>query len=249
MVIVVLGLLAVLVGAMSQRLTGMGFALIVAPFMVLLFGPISGVMLVNLCGAVSAAIVCVQTYRHAEWRTAWRLMAFAAVGVVAGAWLGAVLDDGLMQIVIGILIIIAMSASLFTPWLRREIHRTLPVTGATGLTAGFMNAAAGVGGPAISVYAVLTRWEQKRFAATMQPVLIMMGISSLAFKLLFEADAWPQLPGPMWLGIALCIGAGQLIGERLARIVPVRVARILMITLAYAGGVAALIGGIVHVSG
>ena len=44
----VLMILTVFVGAMSQRLTGMGFALIASPFLVVLMGPIGGVTTANL---------------------------------------------------------------------------------------------------------------------------------------------------------------------------------------------------------
>lgn len=38
----------VLFGTMSQRITGMGFALFMAPFFALAFGPYEGVLLINI---------------------------------------------------------------------------------------------------------------------------------------------------------------------------------------------------------
>ena len=46
----VLVIAAVLIGSSMQRITGMGFALVAAPFLVLLLGPIDGVIVVNVCG-------------------------------------------------------------------------------------------------------------------------------------------------------------------------------------------------------
>lgn len=46
---------AVLVGALAQRATGMGFAMIAAPSRVIALGASSGVVLVQMCGVVVSA--------------------------------------------------------------------------------------------------------------------------------------------------------------------------------------------------
>ena len=42
---------AVFVGASTQRISGMGFALVASPFLVIVLGPHAGITLVNLLGA------------------------------------------------------------------------------------------------------------------------------------------------------------------------------------------------------
>ena len=54
-----------------------------------------------------------------------------------------------------------------------------------------MSAAAGAGGPAVSAYAVLTRWEQRKFAATLQPFLVVGTTSAVIFKAVFDHGSWP----------------------------------------------------------
>ena len=78
--VVVLILAAVFIGALAQRITGMGFGLVSGPFLVLLLDPVSGVLLVNLCGIVAAATVFARTWREVEWPVFWKL----AVGTVVG---------------------------------------------------------------------------------------------------------------------------------------------------------------------
>jgi uncharacterized membrane protein YfcA len=56
-------LAAVVLGAGMQRITGMGFALVATPFLVLLLGPVEGVVLVNLCGAVTAGAIIFRVAR------------------------------------------------------------------------------------------------------------------------------------------------------------------------------------------
>jgi uncharacterized membrane protein YfcA len=99
-----------------------------------------------------------------------------------------------------------------------------------------MSSAAGVGGPALSALALLTRWEQRSFAATIQPVFVAVSSSAVIMKLVFDHDAWPALAWPTWVLIFVALGSGQLLGEWLSRIVPVSGARAGMLVLAFLGG-------------
>lgn len=73
---------AVVMGAGMQRITGMGFALVAAPFLVLLLGPVEGVVLVNVCGAVTAGAIIVRVVRDIDWKRYAALTASAVLGIV-----------------------------------------------------------------------------------------------------------------------------------------------------------------------
>ena len=49
----------------------------------------------------------------------------------------------------------------------------------TGLLTGFTNAVAGVGGPPLTAYALISRWDPRPFAATIQPLFIVIGVAEL----------------------------------------------------------------------
>ena len=51
---------AVLLGAATQRLTGMGFALVSAPLLVAVLGPLTGVQLLQVFGIFGSALVLAQ---------------------------------------------------------------------------------------------------------------------------------------------------------------------------------------------
>ena len=51
---------AVLLGAATQRLTGMGFALVSAPLLVAVLGPLTGVQLLQVFGIFASALVLAQ---------------------------------------------------------------------------------------------------------------------------------------------------------------------------------------------
>lgn len=56
----------IFVAAAAQRIAGMGFALLLSPFMVLIFGPHSGILLVNLIAAISSSIMFSRVWRDVD---------------------------------------------------------------------------------------------------------------------------------------------------------------------------------------
>ena len=192
--------LSVLVGAMAQRITGMGFALIAAPALVILLGPFDGVVIVNLCAVLSSLLILPRVWRHIEWRRFGWLTVPALVGTVAGALLAVHVSAPLLQVGVGVLVIVALTVSLVVTRTSHVATRAPLRRIIAGAASGVMNAAAGVGGPALSVYAVATRWPQVAFAATAQPYFVVIGVASLVGKL--GATGWAAAraryrpPGP-----------------------------------------------------
>jgi uncharacterized membrane protein YfcA len=162
---------------------------------------------------------------------------------VPGALLAYLLPDAALEIGIGCLLVAALTTSL-------ALRRTTRVVDGPGVMAGFgfasgvMNAAAGIGGPSLSVYAVVSRWEQRAFAATLQPFFLTIGGASLLTKLLIAPSRWPDLGTAAWIGIVVTmlagIGAGTLLGPR----IPTRGARAAVVVLAFAGAVTAIVKGV-----
>jgi len=226
-------LAAVVVGGVSQRVTGMGFALVTAPFLVLLLGPVGGVLVVNVCAAMTSSLILLRVRRDVAWRRFAVLGASAVVGIAPGAVLAQAAPSAWLELVVGVLVLLALAASLLA-------RRAPVVTGAvpavvTGLVAGAMNATAGVGGPAFSVYAVASRWPQRSFAATLQPLFITTGLVSFGSKVAIDPSSLPPLAWWVWLGIAAALGAGVLLGDRAARHLSPRTARVGLLLVATTG--------------
>jgi len=240
--ITVLVLIAVFVGSSLQRITGMGFALVAAPFLVLLLGPIDGIILVNACAVVTAGLILPRVIRHVDWRRYAVLASFALLGIIPGAVVVQHVPGAWLQVSIGALLAVALTVSVT---LRRATLRdTIAVRAVSGAASGFMNATAGVGGPAVSMYAIATHWPQRAFAATMQPYFLTIAAASLVAKLTFGGADPPQLTLTSWLLIAASCVAGLLLGELLARVIEPRIARRMLVVIAYAGAVATIVRGI-----
>lgn len=241
----VIAFVAVLVGATLQRLSGTGVGLVVAPCLALAMGPQLGVFLANSTTVVSGFLIMFAVLKDVDWRR-WAL--FVAVGI-AGALPGALLvrelSAGWLDIVIGGVVLLALVLTFSVPRVPHVTGGRLPaLTAATGAVGGFLNTASGVAAPAMVMYSRFARWQQRDFAATMQPTFMMFGLVSVLMKLFTGATTVEQLPHPGLFGaIVLAVVAGIRLGGLLARRVSAEKARRVAIVLAGAGALSALARG------
>lgn len=241
-------LLAVLAGGALQRVSGMGFGLVAGPFVVLLVGPLEGVLLVNLTGAVMALLLVGRMLRGVDWRRYALLSVTSITMTVPAALLLRGASTAALEIAVGLIVIAAMSLALVTSRLRSDRRRfsardPRPLL-ITGVASGFGSVAAGIGGPPLAVYAVLDRWDPKSFAATAQPFFMTNALAAMTAKIVLTGAAFPTLAWWEWalIGAAMLgsIGLGELLAPRVSR----EAARRVLIVLSYAGGIATLVRGI-----
>jgi uncharacterized membrane protein YfcA len=236
--------LAVIVGAMAQRVSGMGFALVAAPVLVLLIGPFDGPLIVNICGAASASLVLTRVWRNVDWGQYLRLVVPAVAAIVPGSIVAVLLGGPILQIGIGGILVLALTASLLVTRTDRRFARTPTAIGA-GAASGFMSATAGISGPAVGIYGILTKWEHQPFAATLQPYFVTLGTAAFVGKVVADGGRLPDYDWWLWVLIVACTIVGLTIGEVLSRRISSRVARRVVIAISYLGGIAAIIDGAV----
>ncbi|ASN40334.1 sulfite exporter TauE/SafE family protein [Paeniglutamicibacter terrestris] len=241
LIFVVLGM--VVIGAIAQRVAGLGFAMLVSPFLVIMLGAHEGVFLVNICGVVSSAIIMPRVYRDIDWSMFRWLCSFSVIGSIIGALLAGALPSAPLSIVVGAVVLAALLLSLILSRANVTVRGQLPKSSA-GFLSGLTNAMAGVGGPAVSAYAVLARWPQRPFAATLQPFFVVTGLISIGMKFITTPAALPAMPPWAWIGVAVFIWVGVFIGERVQRVVSDKHARFFVLCIAFLGAITALISGL-----
>lgn len=227
---------AVLLGAATTRLTGMGFALVASPLLVLLLGTSNGVSLLLVLGLIQAPILVYQLRRDVEVKTALLLLAAAIVGIVPGTWLVKVLPGPVLSIVVGLLILVGITATVASE--RARVFKGTPGLLSAGFLSGFMNAIAAIGGPAVALYALSTGWAHASFVATIQ--LYFFGLSATTLV----ARGLPHLDAAQWAVAVAALVAGQLLGSALIHKVPPDKARWLVVAVAIGGGVATIVKGL-----
>lgn len=156
----------------------------------------------------------------------------AACTVPAGAWMTRQLPEPVLLLVMGGLVtgaVLLVMRGVRVPALRGT--KGAVVAGAAG---GFMNSAAGVGGPPVSLYALNAGWAVREFV----PNAMFYGVVVNAFSV--AANGVPELNGTRWVAVIAAMAAGGVIGRGLAGRIPEERARLLVLLLALAGGVTAL---------
>lgn len=236
---------AVVLGTVLQRVSGMGVGLVVAPTLALLLGPVAGVLLTNLTTIVSAALIWITLRRDIDWRRYRRLAPLIVVGSVPGALLVGAADRAWLEVTIGAVLLATLSFTALVQIPPISGHLPAAVAGTAG---GFLNTAVGVAAPAMLVYAQASNWQQRSFAATLQPIFLTMGAVSVLTKVGLGAAPVSGLPHAGV--IALVVGMvpiGILVGGLVARRVPAEVGRNVAVAVVTAGALTLLVRGVAGV--
>ena len=233
-----------LVGAINQRIAGLGFAMLVSPFLALALGPATGVLVMNALAMTSALLVLGRVWRAVDWSIFAWLAPAALVAVPLGASVAAHSDEAILFAIIGSISITAIMVSLVARRLEAHVSGQAALA-ITGGAAGLTNSIAGMGGPPLTAYAILSDWPHRSFVATIQPLLVLMGTTALASKLFLFPIAAPDWAWWMWaVAIAALIG-GVALGEGLDKRLNPYIVRRWLIAMALVGATTVLIRGVV----
>ena len=190
------------VAAASQVLSGMGFALIAGPLLVLVLGPVDGVRLSVAMSLVLNAVVLARSYRFVRWGDALRLFVPAAVLVLPTLLLTTQLSSALVSAAAGaaVLVGVALIASG-----RRARWVDGPAGAiAAGAGSGILNVLAGTSGPPVALFVAHRGWAPRVGTATLQAYALPLNIVTLAALGLPTA----QPSRLLWAGVGLLLGTG-----------------------------------------
>jgi uncharacterized membrane protein YfcA len=225
----------VLLGASVQWLTGMGFALVAVPALVLLLGPGDGVALANCAAGVICLVGLTSGWHMVRWRAMVPLILASACTVPLGTWFSNHLPESALLITMGALVTVAVLVIM--RGVRAPALSGLKGALGAGAAGGFMNASAGLGGPPISLYAVNAGWTIREFVPNALCYGVVVNIFSVA------TNGIPHLNGGTWAAAAAGLTAGAFIGKALAGRVPEHRARQLVLLLALLGGTSTILKG------
>jgi uncharacterized membrane protein YfcA len=201
-------------------------------------------MVVNLAGAFSSALVYLQSRRSVDWKQFGMLAIPAVIIIVPSAFFSVAFSGPALQIGIGVILITALGTSLLAVKAEKFLPRgRLGII--FGASSGFMSATAGIGGPAMGIYAILTGWDQKVFAATLQPYFFTLGVASFLSKYGASGHT-PDISLWMWAGIAILTIIGSWLGVILQKYVSVEAARLSVIVICFVGSIAAIVDGVLE---
>jgi len=239
---IIVSAIGVVLGAIFQRIAGLGFALVVAPLFVITFGPYDGVLLINFGGTLSSIFVLTRMWRAVNWRRYLQIGPAAMLAIIPTSFLVVQSNGSGLQVGIGVILLVGLTISL----VRKTRPESVPrwwLSALTGATAGVTSAAAGVGAPPMGIYALSTGWNQREFAATLQPIFFTTGATSFLSKILIAGEL-PAIEWPIWVSMVVLGSLGLTIGEWAKKYVPAPAARTFALVLCFAGALAATVDGV-----
>ena len=223
-------------GSFIQRVTGMGLALVAAPFLVVLLGSVTGVQTLQMVGLGVCLVSAITLWSDVNFRVAALLLVTSAIGLVPGTWIAKSLPASWLGIFIGTVTLAALAATVFLR--RSRVFVGARGTGIAGALSGFMNVTAGVGGPPIAIYANSTDWEYREYLATVQ--LYFAGLNALSLL----ARGMPDLPTAGWAVAAGSAVAGVVIGNLLSSTINESIAKKAVLAIAGIGSLATVLQGV-----
>jgi hypothetical protein len=208
-------LLVVAVGAACQVASGLGFALVCSPLLVLVLGHGPGVRVVLVMSIVLNLVVLARSWRHVRLGDALRLLVPAALFVVPTALLAQSVRTPLLSLLAGSVVVVATALVIA----RRELSWLDGTRGAVaaGAASGVFNTLAAASGPPVAIFAAQRRWEPRVMSATLQAFSLPLNLVTLAVLVLVGDGAgggaasatavasagaaaaacpWPRSPGP-----------------------------------------------------
>lgn len=138
------------VAGLMRGFSGFGAALTIAPVLSLVVGPRAGIPAVLLVMSITSLQLVPGALKHVNWRTVTPLSIGGIVGIPAGAWLLAVVNQNLMRHSISVIVIV-FAVLMFIGWrYRGEVGAW--ISGLAGAVGGFISGAAAAGGPAVIMF-------------------------------------------------------------------------------------------------
>lgn len=220
-------LASVALAAGAQVLSGMGFALVAGPLLILALGHGEGVRVSVALSLVLNVVLLINSYRLVRWGDALRLLVPAALLVLPALALTTHLGGAWTAVIAGVAILIGVALIALG-------HRAHWVDGpagaiAAGASSGVLNVLAGTSGPPVALFVAHRNWAPKVSTATLQAYALPLNLLTLAAIGLPTAHASRLL----WAGLGLLLGAG--IGWPFVDRISAAAVRTMVLTLATLG--------------
>jgi uncharacterized membrane protein YfcA len=185
-----------------------GIDMLNVTLMALVFGSKSstGVVLPLLCFADIMAVL--YYHRHAQWNHFWKLLPWMAVGILAGVFVGRVLDEALFRKVMATIIIFTVVIVLLMEFRKNVIvpHNKVFVAG-MGLVSGFATMMGNLAGAFSNIYFLALRMPKNNFIGTAAWLFLVINL----FKLPFQVVYWKNISSAS-LTIDICLLPAVLLG-------------------------------------
>ena len=142
-----------LMAGLMRGFAGFGSGMLMAPFFIHLFGPVSTIILITVLEMVVTVQLLPSVYRHIDWSLVLPMGTAAALAMPAGTTLLLTLNPRTVSICIGVIIILFCLA-LIKGW-RYRGHRPWSLTAGIGALSGILMALTSLGNPPVVLLSLI----------------------------------------------------------------------------------------------
>ena len=221
--------LLVFLAAVVRGFSGFGFTLLSISAVSILLPPATVVPAMWILDFIAGINLLPSIYRHVHWRAIALLVGASVVATPAGVYLLATVPAPWMRLALAILVLTSALLLLSGFQLKRMPRPSETI--ATGLAAGLLNGALGIGGPPIILFFLGSPIALEAGRASMIAAFLIMDLTGMPALFAFGLVTVDILKL-----IAICLPAlalGVYVGSRLTgRWDPAKVRRILLLLLA-----------------
>jgi uncharacterized protein len=205
-------LAAAFFGGLTSGLSGFAMGLVVSGVWLHIITPEQNALLIVLCGMVTQGSGIWRVRRSIDWRTVMPFIIGGAAGVAAGTALLTTVDQKVVRVTMGVLLVIYSLYSLLRPAIAVP-KGGVPAELGVGVANGLIGGLTGLGGIAVMIWCQLRGGPKDAQRAIFQPVMFAtFAMSAIAFgvagtytveTMKLYALALPALGAGIWCGIKL----------------------------------------------
>ncbi|MCD6266521.1 MAG: sulfite exporter TauE/SafE family protein [Deltaproteobacteria bacterium] len=174
--------LIVFFAGFTQGLSGFGSILLSLPLLAIFLDIKIVIPLVAIYGVSITIILLVQLWKYLDWQKIFPLFLGALPGIPIGVYFLKKLDKGMIQWILGIMLISYSLYSLFFRSTNKGIREGWAYL--FGFLSGCLGGALSASGPAVIVYTSLQAWSKDKVKVTLQGFFMVSGMVVIFFHAL-----------------------------------------------------------------
>ena len=238
--------LATFAGAVVSSATGFGFALVLSPALFAALDPAEAITTVLVLSAVLNVLILGGESRRPQVRPTefWAVLVWSLPGLAAGVLILLALTKPSLQVLVGIVVLIAVGVRLREP---ARDNATLPpyARPAAGFAAGALTTTTGTSGPPLILMLERLGVAPGEFRDTIAALFLALNVGG-AIALLAISPESIALPGVVTLVFLLIlVSLGRTVGRAIFERLDAESFRIAVLCLIVATAIASIVAGLV----
>jgi len=236
----ILALCAVLFAAFIRGLAGFGFALILAPILLLILNPAAVVVINLFLSLLSNIVVVIHSFARIDFKRILPMALSSLLGIPLGVWIISVVAASILKIFIGAVIV--CFAVLVASGFRKTFAGERISSGIAGFFSGILSSSTSLGGPPVVLLMHGQNWSKEIIHPSLAGYFLFLGSCSLGALSLFGQVKAEAVVTAASLAPALLAGTG--LGMIVFHRVNARFFRALSVAIVICAGLLGIISGL-----